>query len=81
MTNYVEIARKIVSASLKQPEADGIACPEIAGYNDHIIGKEKDTSVYRKPARTGSPEASRKKIMVIVSKYDLIEKPQTGVFC
>jgi hypothetical protein len=25
-----------VFASLKRPKADGIACPELAGYNDHI---------------------------------------------
>ncbi|MCG9969995.1 hypothetical protein L9W92_18575 [Pelotomaculum terephthalicicum JT] len=30
-----------VSASLKWPKADGIACPELAGYNDHITAKEK----------------------------------------
>lgn len=26
----------IVLANLKRPKADGIACPEIAEYNDHI---------------------------------------------
>lgn len=30
-----------VSASLNSPKADGIACPGFAGYNDHIIAKEK----------------------------------------
>ncbi|MCG9969986.1 hypothetical protein L9W92_18525 [Pelotomaculum terephthalicicum JT] len=35
------ISMEIVSASLKWPKADGIACPELAGYNDHITAKEK----------------------------------------
>lgn len=35
-----------VSASLKCPIADGIACPGIARYNDHILRKGKDTSVF-----------------------------------
>ena len=35
----------VVSASLKSPKADNIACPEIDRYNDHIIVKEKDVSI------------------------------------
>lgn len=34
-----------VCASVKGPKADGIACPEIDRYNDHIIVKEKDVSL------------------------------------
>jgi group II intron reverse transcriptase/maturase len=30
-----------VFANLKNPKADGIACPKLAGYNDHIKVKEK----------------------------------------
>jgi hypothetical protein len=33
--------RYIVFANLKNPKADGIACPKLAGYNDHIKVKEK----------------------------------------
>ncbi len=43
-----------VCASVKGPKADGIACPEIDRYNDHIIVKEKDVSLKHDPALTGS---------------------------
>jgi len=31
----------IVTANLKCPKADGVACPRFDGYNDRILGKEK----------------------------------------
>jgi hypothetical protein len=37
----------IVSAESKCPKADGIACPWIARYNGHNLGKEKDASLLR----------------------------------
>lgn len=42
---YREACDYIVSANLKRPKADGIAWPNIAGYNDHILVKGKDASV------------------------------------
>ena len=30
-----------VTANLKCPKADGVACPRFDGYNDRILGKEK----------------------------------------
>jgi hypothetical protein len=38
--------RAIVLAKPKRPKADGIACPRIAGYNNHNTGKER-TSLFR----------------------------------
>lgn len=68
-----------VSATLKSPKADGIACPKHAGYNDHKTAKEKDAPLsvicYSKP-----PEASLGHCMVIVTNYELIENPKTHFF-
>ena len=30
-----------VSDAMKGQEADVVACPEVAGYNDRILGKER----------------------------------------
>jgi len=69
----------IVFANLKSPKADGIACLEHAGYNDHITAKEKDASIsvicYSRP-----PETSIGQCMVIVTNYELIENLQTHFF-
>jgi hypothetical protein len=34
-------ANFFVTANLKCPKADGVACPRFDGYNDRILGKEK----------------------------------------
>jgi hypothetical protein len=40
-----QVNDRIVSANLKSPKADGIAKPEIAVYNGHII-KERKTPLF-----------------------------------
>ena len=58
---------------------DGIACPRVAEYNDRITEKEKDAPMYvglREQAHGMHPPIN----MVIVSKYELVEK-SPGVFC
>ncbi|WP_235587072.1 hypothetical protein, partial [Ferroacidibacillus organovorans] len=47
-----------VSAESKCPKTDGIACPWIARYNGHNLGKEKDASLLRGTGPTVSLETS-----------------------
>ena len=44
-----------------------------------IIEKGKDASVKRATAATDAPETSPKN-MVSITKYELIEKPDKGIF-
>jgi hypothetical protein len=72
-----------VLANLKSHKADGIACPRIDGYNNHInFEKGKGFLVNSVTALNSSTQESLpKNPMVIVSKYELVEKTENGVFC
>ena len=71
-----------VSAKLRSPKADGIAWPENAGYNDHILEKGKTPLLnvqllqqkHQKRPHNGH-------CMVIVADYELVLNPDKGVFC
>lgn len=80
MKGDVSIPYRVVSANLKCPKADGIACPDVAGYNDYIMRKERrlcfDVQLHQQKHQRRPQED-----MVIVAEYELIENIEKGVFC
>lgn len=79
---FIQNFRKgIVGAELKSPEADGIACPEIDGYNDHNLKKGKEHLCSAWYCANSITRDVHPTSMIIVSDFSLVENPVNGVFC